>query len=182
MRQQMMQATPQQAMQWAPPMLVAAACALVVAFLFRAQPPPPSLEITSIPSGAEVALDGTRVGLVTPVVVPRGIELGRTYRVSVMLDGYEAVLVDVTPTEPLTRREVALRPRLSRLRIETEPPGATVFARGAPRGPAPISIDGLRMGEVIEVRVEAPGYQPLTQQFNVSAPDSIATLRMERLP
>ena len=163
-------------------MLLVAACALTVAFLFRAQPPPPSLEITSIPPGAEVAVDGTRVGLVTPVVVPTGIELGHTYQVSVMLDGYEAAVVDVTPTEPLTRREVMLRPRLSRLRIETEPPGASVFARGAPRGPAPIMIDGLRMGEVVEVRVEAPGFQPLTQQFNVSAPDSVATLRLERLP
>ncbi len=155
--------------------------ATLVAGVMWMDRPVPSLQVTSIPPGAHVALAGAPVAGVTPVWVLEGIELGQSYPLVVTLDGYEPATVQVTPTEAVTRREVVLLPRMSRMRIETEPPGATVFARGAPRA-APITIEGLRMGEMLEVRVEAPGYLPLTQRFNVSAPDSVATLRLERAP
>ena len=156
-------------------------CAFVIAFVMWSERPVPSLQVTSIPPGAQVALAGAPVTGVTPVWVLQGIELGHVYPVVVTLEGYEPAMLQVTPTEAVTRREVVLLPRVSRMRIETDPPGATVFARGAPRA-APITIEGLRMGEMLEVRVEAPGYLPLTQQFNVSAPDSVATLRLQRAP
>ena len=162
-------------------MLLLMVSVFVVAGVMWSERPVPSLQVTSIPPGAQVALAGAPVTGVTPVWVLQGIELGHSYPLVVTLEGYEPAMVQVTPTEAVTRREVVLLPRVSRMRIETEPPGATVFARGAPRA-APITIEGLRMGEMLEVRVEAPGYLPLTQQFNVSAPDSVATLRLQRAP
>jgi hypothetical protein len=67
----------------------------------------------------------------------------------------------------------------AQVRIEVDPPGATVFVDGLRSGSTPASLT-LPPGQHT-IRVEQEGYEPLVETVNVAA-DSVATIRGELNP
>ena len=124
-----------------------------------------SLRVTSDETGAEVFLDGERVGT-TPYEDP-DIHIG-DYEVRVSLDGY----VDYTESVRVRPgREASLRARMERvppsLRVESDVPGATVFVDRNYKGTTPVDIVDLTPGEH-QLTVSAEGYDIQARTVNVT--------------
>jgi hypothetical protein len=73
-------------------------------------------------------------------------------------------------------------PPLSALRIETDPPGATVFVEGRKRGAAPLRVDGLEAGKSYAVRAQLPGRKDDDQLVSAAAGESTVRLKLAALP
>lgn len=135
-----------------------------------ARPRPASLEIISVPEGAEVTLDGRRVAGATPVTI-EDVEAGRTYRVQLTHPGYETREAELTASPGGSRSVFLLNQIRVSLRVETTPPGAQVWVDNMLRGSAPLDIPGLAAGQSIQLRSSAPGRQTVTRQITLDASD-----------
>lgn len=129
--------------------------------------PPPAIEVISSPTGASVSVDGRPMPGVTPLLVEEGIESGRTYRVDVTMAGYQPWSAQLSPTEGPLRQFVVLAPLPATLRVETEPVGATVMVNGVERGPSPVELTGLQVGQEVEVRVLVSGRAPVIRRVRL---------------
>lgn len=156
--------------------LVASGVVLVVA-----RSDPASLEIISVPEGAEVVLDGRRVPGVTPLSI-RDVEVGRPYRVRLTYPGYEPHEAEITTREGPNRRVFLLDPIRVTMRIETSPPGAQVWVDNMLRGHAPLTIPGLAAGQTVHLRSSAPGRGTVTRHVTLDASDRNPTVRLELPP
>lgn len=74
----------------------------------------------------------------------------------------------LAPTPAPTPTASAVPDALGRLRIESEPAGATVSLNGAARGVTPLDVEALPVGNYI-VELSLRGYQPYTQTVTVTA-------------
>lgn len=124
-----------------------------------------SLRVTSDESGADVYIDGERVGT-TPYEDP-DIHIGR-YEIRVSLAGF------VDYTEEVRVRpeaEASLRARLERvppsLRVESDVAGATVFLDRNFAGTTPLDIDNITPGEH-QLTVSAEGYDIQARSVSIS--------------
>ncbi|GEM_PF-1495460 len=110
-------------------------------------PPNGSIGITTIPSGAEVFIDGRQSGI-TPVVFPE--VLPGNHQVTLSLKGYDTwdhvVSVGSGQTAAINAVLVAAKDVTGSLAIITEPPGAEIFIDGDFKGVSPATISGLYAG------------------------------------
>jgi PEGA domain len=74
------------------------------------------------------------------------------------------------------------RPAAATLRVETEPPGATVYVDGRARGAAPLAIAGLDAGRSYAVRAALPGHRDDEQLVSAAAGESAVRLRLPAAP
>jgi hypothetical protein len=66
------------------------------------------------------------------------------------------------------------------LRIDSEPAGAHVFLDGNPTGlVTPATLEGLRVGRKVEIRVDKPEYQPAVQVVEVRVPAEPQLFRLQ---
>ncbi|MFN9808798.1 MAG: serine/threonine-protein kinase [Deltaproteobacteria bacterium] len=140
--------------------------------------PSPAFEISSLPSGATVAVDGAVAG-VTPLVLRDRLVVGQRYTFQVSLDGHQASAFELRAVPGTDRREVVLSPLPAVLHIDTQPPGAQVAVGGAARGRAPLDIGGLFVGAEVEVRADAPDHHPRTARVRVLSPTHTETILLE---
>jgi len=101
---------------------------------FHLKPAPGRVEVSSVPSGAEVAVgaDYSYRGR-TPLTL--ALAPGRSHRVRLFKAGYERAerSVEVSAGEPV-RLSVALKPKLGRVELLVRPDDAAVAIDGAPHG------------------------------------------------
>lgn len=140
--------------------------------------PVPGFEISSLPAGATVTVDGAVIGT-TPIVLRDGLVVGRRYAFEVSLEGHQAASFELVASPGTDRREVVLSPLPAVLHVETIPPGARVTVGGASRGVAPRDVGGLFVGAEVEVHVDAPGHHPRTQRVRIGTPRQDLTVRLE---
>jgi len=165
-------------------LLVAVSAAAVVLSRSRPEPAPTipeSLRIETDPSGAKVLVDGADAGA-TPV------ELGSLgpgmHLVRVTLDGYAPAelsveLVDGTSPAPL---RFVLQSVTARLRVRSEPVGATLRVDGRPGGTTPVEDLELAAGRH-ELRVEQKGFRPWVRQMELQPGENpLVTARLDALP
>ena len=128
-----------------------------------------TLVVTSDPSGGEVFLDSTRVG-VAPATV-NAIHAGR-HLLEVRLSGYQPYALDIV----LDPGERSLHAALQRneearaaLRVTSDPPGARVRLDGGNEvGVTPTQLSDLRPG-AHTVQLELAGYGPFETEVNLKA-------------
>ncbi len=118
---------------------------------------PRRLAVTTEPSGAEVWVDGKRLG--TTPLESRRIPRGAT-RVLVKKDGYLSVERALGAQD--RRVHVDLVPQTMTLRIETLPGGAEVFLDGVLRGLTPIEALHVPAEGVHRLLIRKPGFEPWT--------------------
>jgi serine/threonine protein kinase len=79
------------------------------------------------------------------------------------------------------------------LDVQSQPPGASIFVDGSPTGlSTPAVLNGLPAGRAVMVRLDKPGYQPMSQQANLEAGQTRSlsftlsatsgTVRLTRMP
>jgi hypothetical protein len=109
------------------------------------------IEVSSVPDGAEVILNGQKIGL-TPVKsqqLPPG-----SYAVLIRKPGFRDIWEEVTVSTGKTVELIGrLRPYTGALWISSEPKGASIFVDGRFSGRTPRLIYGLKVGEH-EIRLE----------------------------
>jgi PEGA domain len=94
--------------------------------------------LTSSPLGARVVIGGIETGAVTPTTLV-GTSIGEIKTLTVRREGFETPPVgtaDITSTVPLSLL-FTLKPLPHTIRVESNPPGATVTLNGTPCGSTP---------------------------------------------
>jgi hypothetical protein len=125
-----------------------------------------SVHLESVPSGAEVLFDGTRLTDRTPLTID-GAPVGTRHTIRIELTGYEGI--DETVDIPKTGREVSvlktLRPVTGKIIVESAPEGAEIRINGELRGRTPMTITGVDMtsAKVLELRLK--DYQPFRKEL-----------------
>ncbi len=133
----------------------------------------PVLNVETAPPGATIYLARRSLGDVG--VSPRQVAVADmhlaedgTVKVIASLEGYVDAEVDVSVERGVTTPvEIALRPRVGTLRVESNPPGARVFAEDStdPLGVTPLEIEH-PIGRV-SLRLELDGYMELERATRV---------------
>ncbi len=135
------------------------------------QPSWGTMQISTVPAGAHVSVDGVDSGVAPTVVdAPSGV---RRVRISAAnLKAWESSVV-LKAGEALAIGPVTLGEPDARLGLTSVPAGAEVTVGGVLRGRTPISVD-LPAGIQHEVVVNSPGYAPWTQRVFAEAGKSLA--------
>lgn len=69
--------------------------------------------------------------------------------------------------DELARRRATLPAKSGALRVETEPPGATVYLNGRWKGETPLVMQGIAGGKHV-ITIQKPGYFPQTRAFEIT--------------
>jgi serine/threonine protein kinase len=119
-----------------------------------------TLELTSIPPGCAVWINGTQRSEVTPVTIDK-LLLDRELHIKLAKDGFEEyrAIIRLTGDTPFEELKVEMKPAAATVVVHAEPPSAAVvWLDGKPwRGDAAV-IDGLTSGVEHRITVAAPGY------------------------
>jgi CRISPR/Cas system-associated exonuclease Cas4 (RecB family) len=128
-----------------------------------------TIEVTSVPTGAEVFLDGLTQGM-TPLVIPDVSNGIHTLRLE--LSGYvpweEPVIVTAGETTFIHATLTTVPPANGSVTVQSDPDGANVYLDGEMKGLTPVAITGVSPGPHI-VRIEKTGYIPYQKDITVTA-------------
>jgi formylglycine-generating enzyme required for sulfatase activity len=112
--------------------------------------------IDSTPAGASVLVGEEEVGL-----TPAEFELrSGTHELTVRLAGHKdwQQRVEIEPDTPVVLPRVTLEPADGRVRVQSEPPGATLLVDGRFRGRTPVAVD-LEPGRSFRLTVSQAGFR-----------------------
>jgi hypothetical protein len=140
--------------------------------------PTPAFEISSLPPGATVTIDGAVAGT-TPIAIRDRLVVGQTYAFQVALEGHGTSAFELRAVPGTDRREIVLSPLQAVLHVETQPTGAQVTVGGASRGAAPVDVGGLFVGAEVDVRVDAPAHHPRTVHVRIPSAAHTETITLE---
>jgi serine/threonine protein kinase len=138
-----------------------------------------TLEIHSIPPGAEVTISGQPQG-----TAPRQAKVttGVPIRVGLQLKGYQAFEESYTaePNKTTVIRE-RLVPAPATISVETSPPGAQVTAGGQLLGITPFKKP-IAAGKGVEIVITKAGYEPVKLSTSLTAGETTTIKRELREP
>jgi serine/threonine protein kinase len=117
------------------------------------------------PSGAQVSLDGTRVGL-SPVAIQ--IPMMGTHTLRADLERHESVIFKVGKGKPVPD-PLVLRPLFYTVRVHSEPKGAEILLDETPKGIAPLETLEVPRQGTHTLRLRLQGYQDLVQRLEPGA-------------
>jgi len=120
-----------------------------------------SMEIVSIPEGAQVSVDGRPQDGVTPMTL-RDVQPGSEYRIVIQHEGYrlwdrrEQIPSDGRPVKVIA----SLKPVTVTLHVESTPANAEVFLNGRSVGKTPLTLTQLEPSAARIIELRSPGYAP----------------------
>jgi hypothetical protein len=138
-----------------------------------------ALDVKCTPGGADVLVDGDKVG-VAPMDKPVPVKEG-SHTIKVLRLGYAPFLDTFSTKKKITRLEVELVPVSGVLRVKASVPGARVLVDGKFVGEAPVDVEmdvGARA-----VQVEKGGYKDFFQNLmSTAGKDEVIEVKLEELP
>jgi serine/threonine-protein kinase len=136
--------------------------------------PPPApvgtIEVSSIPPGASVFLDGKPIEGPTPTVI-EGVSVGERHAIRVEKEGFSpwSGAVEPEPDKSLPI-EATLERLVGTIFVSSVPPGASVSFDGEPlEASTPTVIEKVPVGKKYEIRVEKQGFKPWTETVEPEA-------------
>lgn len=129
-----------------------------------------SLNITSMPSGASVFLDGKDTGRTTPTILEE-ISIGKDYTIRVEKENFSPAEKIVHVASP-ERIDVGLElaEPTGELNIITEPSGAAISMDGMPTGlRTPAILRNLPVGKDLRITLSKPGFQDFEETINLTS-------------
>jgi serine/threonine protein kinase len=129
-----------------------------------------SVEVISVPPGATVTLDGNQLPAATPLVISSGLDVGRTQRIEVELDGYETWTTTFRPIDGTLKQIAVLTPLRATLHVETDPT-AHVWIDGVLFGSSPVDVPNREIGSEVHVRASLMGRDDVEQMVTITASD-----------
>jgi hypothetical protein len=123
-----------------------------------------TIEVDSVPSGAEVLYDGTELAGETPLTIDN-VPLGTRHEITFQLADYKPKVesVDLPKTTGKAKIVGFLQPITGRLVVSSKPSKADILLNGEPRGTTPRTIPDLDMKSTKTIEIRLKGYQPFKQ-------------------
>ncbi len=134
-------------------------------FILEMQPGWADITLGSTPQGAEVKLDGERLGITpTTVLVPAG-----SHQIVLKLPGYAPLQIDLETVagEPKNLGMLDLVPASGVIELKTSPVAANVSLDGNFLGPSPLEIE-ISPNDVHRISVSLPGYKRESKEIKLS--------------
>ncbi len=134
------------------------------------------VRIDSVPAGAVVTFDGTKLTEKTPVTVD-SVPVGSRHEVKVELPRHRPYVdaeVDVPKNGGETQVMALLKPLTGKLRIISTPDGAEIYINGEPRGRAPKTISDVDMDSAKKIELRLKDYEPYVQELSWPASGELA--------
>ena len=124
---------------------------------------PPSvgtIRIDSVPPGAEVVFDGTRLAGTTPMTVD-SVPIGTRHEVRVELARHTPHIetVDVPKHGGEVPIKAFLTPITGKVRVNTQPDGAEIWIDNQLRGKTPMTVTGIDMANAKVLELKMTGYE-----------------------
>jgi hypothetical protein len=125
-----------------------------------------SVHIESVPPGAEVFFDGTRLAGTTPMTIDN-TPVGTRHEIRVQLARHLVYteMVDIPKQGGEVPVSAVMKPITGKLKINTIPPGADVMLDGQLRGRTPTTVNDIDMAEAKRLELRLKDYQPYIQQL-----------------
>ena len=126
-----------------------------------------SVHIESVPAGAEVVFDGTKLGRTTPLTIDR-VELGVPHAVRVELPKHKPHLetVDMPRSGGELQVMALLKPITGKLVINTRPGGAEIRINDQLRGVTPLTLNDVDMATAKKIELRLKDYQPIVKTLD----------------
>ncbi|HUS28954.1 MAG TPA: protein kinase [Kofleriaceae bacterium] len=124
------------------------------------------VNIDSVPPGAEVVFDGTRLAGATPMTVD-SVPVGTRHEIKVELPRHKPYVetVDIPKTGGEVPVKAMMVPITGKLRVITTPDGAEIWIDGKLRGRAPTTIADIDMGSAKLLELRLKDYKPYQQSL-----------------
>ncbi|MGV6807334.1 MAG: PEGA domain-containing protein [bacterium] len=139
---------------------------------------PGHLQVTAVPEGAAVSLNGVAAGLAPALL--ESLE-PKNYALEITAPRYfpHQETIDIEGLDKTQTIHIELKPAWGDLEITSEPAGATVTVGGEIRGVTPITTTLLSAGESVELKL--PGHKRWQQILKVSPGDllQIPTVQLQ---
>ncbi len=130
-----------------------------------------TMTFTTVPKGATIEIDGKPAGTASDgSYVARNLEIGRAYPVTARLDGYEPKSTVVQPRSGTNQLTFELAARSSIVKIDSQPPGATVEIDGKDSGITPLTLSTLPPGTSVQIVLKKAGFGATTSTLDVPGP------------
>jgi hypothetical protein len=125
-----------------------------------------SVYVESVPAGAEVTFDGTRLADKTPLTV-KNVPIGTRHEVKVELARHKPYTdtVDIPKTGTEVPVMALLKPVTGKLVINSQPGGAEVWINGGNRGRTPTTINDVDLNTSKRIELRLKDYQPYQQDL-----------------
>jgi serine/threonine protein kinase len=125
-----------------------------------------SIHVESVPPGAEVRYDGTRLAGVTPMTVD-SVPVGTRHEIRVDLARHAPHLesVEVPRTGGEQSITAVMVPITGKLVINTNPGGADIYIDGQPRGRTPTTISDIDISTAKKLEIRLKDYRPYLQDL-----------------
>ena len=136
-----------------------------------------AVHLRTIPSGAQVEIEGRNVGTATDgSLVVRDLEVGRAYPIVARLEGYEPRQAVIQPQEGDNPVTLELRAIAATVAVDSAPTGATLEIDGKPAGTTPLVLKTLAPGSAATLVFKKPGFHDATAKLAVPGPGKETTL------
>ncbi len=141
--------------------VAAGATFLIIRSTRQRLPTTGSVHLESVPAGAEVIFDGTRLVDRTPLTID-GAPVGSHHTIRLELPHYKPYVdtIDI----PKTGREIAVMAQLQaltgKLLVNTTPAGAEIRINGQLRGVAPTTINGIDIESTKAIELRHKDFSP----------------------
>jgi len=150
----------------------------LVAYPRFASTPKSAIHVTSAHPGASIEVDGNARGVTSegPLVLD-GLEVGRGYKISATREGWQPETQYVKPVKGSpTNIAFTLKAKAAMVRIDSDPPGATVYYDGKKLGVTPFNDNALPPSTEIDLAFRKNGYREAVRKLQVPGPGGQASL------
>ena len=151
--------------------VLAVSVAAVVTFLIirsmrDSAPVVATVHVESVPSGADVLFDGTRLVEKTPLNID-GAKVGSRHTIRIELARHSAFedSVDIPKAGGEVAVTAMLKPITGKILVDSVPSNAEVHINGQLRGRTPTTIPDLDMASARKLEIRLKGYQPFVQDL-----------------
>lgn len=129
-----------------------------------------AVRISSVPPDAIIEVDGRARGSTSASPLTVGdLEVGRTYRVTARKPGYQTAELVLEASSGESPIVLQLAPLSSRVTVDSDPSGATVWMDDRELGQTPFIATEWAPGTTVEVTLRKPGFSDATRSIRVPA-------------
>jgi hypothetical protein len=143
------------------------AATIAVLTLGPSAPSRGTIEVVSVPSGAEVRIDGPTITQPTPLVIT-DVDPARKHHLAVGKKSYDPWESDVSFEGAIrqVRLQAILIPQLTTIELSSMPAGAEALVNGRFAGITPTTLPDLQPNEEVVIELRLRGYRAAQKRVN----------------
>jgi serine/threonine protein kinase len=156
--------------------VAAAVTFLIIRSTRESAPTTGSVHIESVPPGADVLYDGTRLSDKTPLTIDMA-PVGTRHTIRLELarhQAWEDTAVDIAKDGRTVSISATLEPLTGKLLVNSVPAGADIYINGQIRGRTPTTLNGVDMDSAKRLELRLKDYQPYQRDLQWPADGKIS--------